>query len=211
MGVWRPHLSVCPSGAAQRFIIVVIPLFVFPFMVLLAALGLLWAPFGALICALTAKSRGLSIRSHAIAGAVYSILFLVPWFYLWAWQRNRPLSAFTSGSGYFLLYGLWIFGAIGEIAVLLLTHSGYNPSGAGTSDGMWALMAVLVAMLILSVSLLVIAGMESYSPNIHGGRIPPLRLPSPLYLSPFAFAYISVLLLHLFIFTYSPFKGFFYN
>ena len=192
--------------------IVFIPPFVFGLMGLLAALGLLWVPFGALICALTAKSKEQDIRKYAMAGAVWSILFLVPWFYLWAWQRNKPLSTSAVGSGYVLLYGFWIFGAIGEVAALLLTHTGYNASGAGISGGMWVLMAVLVAMLILSVWLLVIADTKSYTPHSYGGRIPPLHLSSlVLYLSPFAFAYISMILLLFFVFAFSPFEGLVYD
>ena len=181
-------------------------------MELLAALGLLWAPFAALISALTAKSRGLSPRRSAITGAIFSMLFLLPWIYLWAWQRNRPLSSSAIASGYVLLYGLWTLGLIGQVGVVLLVHSGDNLSESSTSGGMTVLFVALIAMLILSVCQLGIAGMKSYNPFSNGERILPLHPPSHLlYLSPFIYAYISMILLFLFIFGFSPFEGLVYN
>ena len=50
--------------------------------VLAVLVGLVWAPFGALICRRIARSRGFNPRRYAIAGAVYPVLFFVPWVYL---------------------------------------------------------------------------------------------------------------------------------
>ena len=49
---------------------------------LLQSLGVAWAPFAALISGFQARKVGLSFRRYTIAGAMYSVLFLVPWVHL---------------------------------------------------------------------------------------------------------------------------------
>ena len=68
------------------------------------ALGLLWAPFGALVCARMAQSRGLNRRRYAVAGAVYSILFLWPWIYLIARMHNKGVPGLPVRAAYIILY-----------------------------------------------------------------------------------------------------------
>ena len=49
----------------------------------LAAGGLLWSPIGAAICGGVARVRGIeNPLQYTSLGAVYSIMLLMPWFYL---------------------------------------------------------------------------------------------------------------------------------
>lgn len=79
--------------------------------------GLLGAPFAALICAITSRVRGLG-NSYAGTGAWYSILFILPWIYLML--RLIGYNSFGSDRlaqlGYAILYGVWLYGAIGVTA-----------------------------------------------------------------------------------------------
>ena len=56
--------------------------------------SMIWAPFGALACALIAWRRGLNPYRYAVAGAAYSALFFLPWVYLrfacWGGQSPSP-------------------------------------------------------------------------------------------------------------------------
>ena len=45
-------------------------------------LGILWAPFAAVLCSLRARSIGQSPWRYAAIGALYSSLLLLPWVYL---------------------------------------------------------------------------------------------------------------------------------
>ena len=69
-------------------------------------LELLWMPFAALICGIMARNRGLSVRRYAIAGALYSALFMLPWLYFWAKLSNRSIPGFLVVLGYLALYGV---------------------------------------------------------------------------------------------------------
>ena len=43
---------------------------------------MIWMPFAAATCAFVARRKGLDIKVYGIAGAVYSVLFVIPWIYL---------------------------------------------------------------------------------------------------------------------------------
>ena len=45
----------------------------------LMVIGLLWTPFAALICLAVARVRRLEGEGCGKAGALYSLLFLLPW------------------------------------------------------------------------------------------------------------------------------------
>lgn len=102
------------------------------------AVGLLWAPFAALICGRVARSRGYDGRKYAVAGAVYSTLFFWPWVYLVARLYNRTIPASIVRGTYYMLLGvIWPTISLGFIplafalphpfwivCILLLTASG---------------------------------------------------------------------------------------
>ena len=79
------------------------------------AFGLLGAPFAALICVIIARIRGLG-ESYAGTGAWYSMLFILPWLYLVLRMLGVHVSNGAAQFGYAILYGVWLYGAIGSTA-----------------------------------------------------------------------------------------------
>ena len=84
------------------------PFFSLVIVVLAVLFGLVWAPFGALICRRIARSRGFDPRRYTIAGAVYPVLFFLPWVYLVRRMRGRSVSVVVVRNIYILLYGAWL-------------------------------------------------------------------------------------------------------
>lgn len=80
------------SGMAVGLFILILPLFVLGISLMISAIGPLWAPIGALICARMAGKRGLNAWRYAAVGALYSILFFWPWVYLVARMDDRTLN-----------------------------------------------------------------------------------------------------------------------
>ena len=82
---------------------------------LVFSLGLLcvfWAPFGAVICAWTAKKKQLPVLKFAIAGALSSLFLLLPWFYTISRMSGerfpRPLAVLS----YIAAYSIWLYGPL---------------------------------------------------------------------------------------------------
>lgn len=175
-----------------------IPGSIFFLMAWLAVLSLVWAPFAASICALIAKRNKLSASRYAITGAAYSILFFIPWVYLLTKLLKRPLPVSMIRLGYFFLYTLWILGPIGFIITLLIVFSEtFRGQTERPTIGAYIFLLACIAMLALSRWQVNIA--REVSEN---RRSLPRLLPLPfLYLSPFIYAYINVLLMLLFIFV----------
>lgn len=98
--------------------------------IVLAAVGVLWAPVGALICLITARFKNLPPRSYAVAGAKHSSLLLLPWFYLlMRMLSNNSLSMMVPFAGYLIIYAIWGFYVItwaflffGSIVDMLILH-----------------------------------------------------------------------------------------
>ena len=82
------------------FLAMFAPLFVMVANEMAALASMVWAPFGALICALIAWRRGLS----PVAGAVYSALFFLPWVYLAARMLGRAVPKPLAVLPYVVLY-----------------------------------------------------------------------------------------------------------
>ena len=117
------------------------------FVVLL--LSLVFAPVGAVICAVIAKHRGLDTGRYVAAGFVYSALLFVPWIYLVAIMLNRRLSPIDVALGYLAVYATWIMTSITFGALL----SGLLP-GQGrplSIDLGIILLLVNIATLVFSV------------------------------------------------------------
>ena len=98
------------------------PLFWIPVYVLaLAALGLVWAPAAALICALVARIRKLRGESYAWVGAMCSMLLILPWVYLLVrLVFGRSLPVFVVAPVYLLIYGIWFIFYIAVFNVVTL-------------------------------------------------------------------------------------------
>ena len=99
----------------------------------LAVLGLLWAPFAALICLLVARFRKLEGEAYGTAGAGHSTLLVLPWIYLlFKMLFGRSLPVFVIAPAFIIIYGIWVVfyvlifnvGALVASAVdMLVTHT----------------------------------------------------------------------------------------
>ena len=87
----------------------------------LMVIGLLWTPFAALICLAIARARRLEGEGHGKAGALYSLLFLLPWVWLVLRMMGVPVPAMVARVGYAVMYGLWLCAAALLIAGAFLT------------------------------------------------------------------------------------------
>ena len=83
----------------------VVTISAFPFGVLCIAL----APLGAVVCARMAKKKQLPVLKFAVAGALFSMFLLLPWFYLITRMAGkhfpRPLAALS----YIAVYSIWLY------------------------------------------------------------------------------------------------------
>lgn len=83
---------------------------------LLASLGLLWFPFGALVCAREGRKSGRTVR-YALSGAVCSILFYIPWLFVHKSMQNQPIPRRNIILAYIFLYIAWLIGPIGFLGI----------------------------------------------------------------------------------------------
>ena len=88
----------------------------------LQALGLPWAPFAAWVCARSARKKGLDVRRHAVAGALYSALLFWPWVYFILRMNGRNVPVVLIRLFYISVYASWMLGFViitlgGAIAV----------------------------------------------------------------------------------------------
>lgn len=84
--------------------------FIILLIVLIEALGIIWAPFGTAICILVAKKKQLPVLKFAVAGALFSMFLLLPWFYLITRMIGKKLPRFAIKSSYVIIYISWLFG-----------------------------------------------------------------------------------------------------
>ena len=110
------------------FLLIVYALAMQVLLLAIALFGLLWAPFGALACAWTAKSKGMPATRYAVRGLVYSLLLFFPWVYLMMRMSGRCIPASCIVVGYVALYGGWfaillIISISRSNAIIALLHS----------------------------------------------------------------------------------------
>ena len=145
----------------------------------LAAVGLLWMPFGAFIYAKEGKKRGHSPIRYAVSGAICSLLFYIPWLYVKKWIENKPVPHKNIIWAYAFLYLAWISGPIPFWMAL-----SSSPAGDFSAD---LIFGGLLALFGLSAILLIYARKQSLVDN---GPLP--RLP---YLLPLIGLYAGYALL----------------
>ena len=161
------------------FLAMFAPFFMMAFIGTAIIAGLVWAPFGALVCALIAWRRGLSPYRCAVAGAAYSALFFLPWVYLAArmlgWAIPKPLIALP----YVVLYLSWLQGP---------AQFSYDAWDWGNDAYPGALWVWLANMFTMAASLPLLTPVKRINPFYRARRDAPLRdtLPNPVYLLPFA-------------------------
>ena len=87
------------------------------YLMVLVGLGILWWPFGCLICGLIARRRGLSVSLWTKRSFISSGLLLLPWFYTFASVRGVRVPRLLTRMAYIVLYSAWL---CGPIAFMLL-------------------------------------------------------------------------------------------
>lgn len=93
-------------------IFAVLPVVAVLWTLILILMGLLWAPFAAVICAVIAFRRGLNPWFYAWKGMGHSVQLFLPWFYLVKRMRGRSFHRRTVVGNYASLYAVWLFGPI---------------------------------------------------------------------------------------------------
>ena len=180
---------------------------IFSYLLSLALLyfGVLFVPLAVVLCAWTAHRRGMSVWHYAIAGAVCSILFFLPWIYLIFRMRGKSVSATLVRAGYIFLYSIWLFVSTG-IAVSSLITGFSAPAGIfeTTPEAEAAVTNILWIFTFVS-AVLWLASLVSLARK-HGTARKKLRKESngvettaslipAAYLQPFALALVNFVLL----------------
>ena len=91
----------------MAFLLVAYALVVEALLLAVAAFGLLWSPFGALVYARIAKSKGVPVAPNAIRGLIYSMLLFFPWAYFAIRMSGRQIPTSCIVAGYIALYCCW--------------------------------------------------------------------------------------------------------
>ena len=124
-------------------------------LILLLVAGILWSPFGALICGRMAHRRGLPAGRYARAAWSHSAQFLIPWTYLITALRGNPTNRETSRIDYILIYTLWAVVALGYIGLFVGTFihpdGDHGPFGNLAQSGTGRMSTHIAALLIALV------------------------------------------------------------
>lgn len=68
-------------------------------------------PFAAATCAVVARRKGFDVKAYSVAGAVYSVLFVIPWIYLVLRMHGISVSRRVVHSIYVVMYVyVWMLG-----------------------------------------------------------------------------------------------------
>lgn len=179
-----------PIGLAIFVAIIFTPVII----VLSMYLGVLFAPFAALICYVRARSMGLSPGHYTRTGALYSSLLFLPWIYLIVRMHNKTIPSILIGIGYFILYAVWFFGSTVVISFVTL---GYGIVALGFSTDIERTyvqilgFCMLLALLCINVVTWVVSMVRL--DRFHRSSIPSERiLPNRAYIMPFAYALIWI-------------------
>ena len=78
--------------------------------IFLGAVGIVWAPFGALICARIADTNTMNWRTRAVVAALYSASGFVPWLLLFTRMQGKDIYPPVIILGYGTLFAAWLLG-----------------------------------------------------------------------------------------------------
>lgn len=183
-----------PGVGAGAFLIFWFPVFgpFFSLVIVMLAVpfGLVWAPFGALICRRIARSTGLNPRRYVIAGAAYPVLFFVPWVYLVMRMRGRSVSVVLVRNIYILLYGTWLVLPIWSLYTFMAVARRAEDFGGALTMGLALISSILVFVGSL-VMIAVVRKKAKYKTVDRSGRsdesVQDEVLPHIAYILPFAY------------------------
>ena len=80
--------------------------------IVVSYVGIGFAPFSAATCALLARRRGFSMKRYALAGGIYSLMFLAPAIYLIVRVAGRRPPTALVVFAYLVLLTLWVAGPL---------------------------------------------------------------------------------------------------
>ena len=116
---------------------------------LLQIFGLPWAPFAAWICARSARKKGLDVRRHAVAGALYSALMFWPWVYFILRMNGRDVPAVLIRLFYIYVFAAWILGAVFWMLILAIaSHPGTDTLYEFSNP--WVILSYMEYALVLA-------------------------------------------------------------
>ena len=155
--------------------------------------SMLWAPIGALICALLAWRKGLGARRCALAGAAYSALFFLPWVYLTARMFGKTIPKPPIILAYIALYLAWLLGPTQFCYDIWIDGHGGTDTEYYPAAWFWAWLLNMLAMAAAPFLMPSTKRINPFRPDHRDNG--PLRdtLPNPVYLLPFALFGISIL------------------
>ena len=128
---------------------------------LIALSGVMWAPFGAVICGGTAKNKQLPVLKFAIAGALSSLFLLIPWFYLITRMEGKHFSRPLAVLVYIVAYSIWLYGPLLTYFwnYVLITESlelSDNFAAGGTSHLILSIYMIAIGAVLWTVSLIML-------------------------------------------------------
>ena len=120
---------------------------------LLAPLGLLWAPFAAGICGLIAHVRKQDRGAYAAAGAKSSALLLLPFFHVLARSLGASLPVVVVRGTFGVLYATWALWIVSEVFAFVSTVWKVTEPG-DTFAGIGVVFMIMLFLLIVPVHVL---------------------------------------------------------
>ena len=121
------------------------------------AIGVLWAPFAAVLCFNKAEAIGLPSIRYALMGALYSVLFLMPLIYLSARMDGKRVPRGLVILAYFVLYGCICMAgaAVGLSFVVNFLLDLVNGAVSGFGKSMIPISVYSVFMISMILTLLI--------------------------------------------------------
>ena len=175
--------------------------------ILLAPVGLLWAPFAAGICGLIALARKREGMAYASAGAKSSATLFLPFFYVLVRALGGSLPVVAVRGTYAFFYAIWVMW-VGVQSYFMIEVLGQLLSPRHSLNSDLGLIITLVFSLFvpLSVFLWVFSLkrlLRRTRPAEDDLGSPHRLLPAPAYLEPFAWFLVAALLHFFFLLGYS--------
>ena len=179
--------------------LVLIPLWIILIGLALIAIGLAWVPFGAALMWKVARDRNLAAGRYAVAGAIYSLLFLIPWIYLFIVIIRGKFTPKLATLLHFILYGFWLLGPVLFLSVI--SYRSYNLRDISNpfvpSRSAFDTILPIASFMVIAFMWLVNFGFFMYRRSKGYSIVPDSTGKSPSYsfIVPFACAAVSLLII----------------
>ena len=147
----------------------------------MSVVGVIWAPFGSIICRVIATKSGLDSRRYTILGGVYSSFLFFPWLYLVLRMLEKRASRILIR----LFYVLALLSCLTAVIMLvfLTPHLGFGIARIGLGLTYFAAWCACVVWLLLND--------DRPVPNVPPAGIWGRTLPQRGYLVPLALSALS--------------------